>query len=75
MRAVFVQDFIEGFAFDVVHDNIDGDAIVNDVDNSRQRWMVQPLHHVRFGQQTVYDNLVIFAVALLADLLDSPLFV
>ena len=72
LRTILIQNFIQGFSFNKIHNNVDGRPVINNVYNSRQCRMIQPLYHIGLCQQTIYNNLVIFAVAFLADLLDCP---
>ena len=75
LGAVFIDDLVQRLAFDVVHDDAEGLALINDVLNMGQRAMVQRLHHVRLSLQAVAVHLVVGIPARTSDLLDRPLLV
>ena len=41
LRTMLFQDLVQGFAFDVVHDDVNRLTIINDIDNSRERRVIK----------------------------------
>ena len=69
------DDVFERAPLDIVHDDVERSLVVDDIDDARNRGMIEALDHVRFGHDSLYDDLALRWILDVADLLRRPLLV
>ena len=75
LRARCCDDVFERAPLDVVHDDEERALVVDDIDDARNRGMVETLDHVRFGHDALDDELALSRVLDVLDLFSRPLLV